>query len=400
MAKKPVQRTRRSTKRPSPLTRGRGIPCGTQAMLYALAAGRCEFRGCNKLLLEHHLTRRAGNFAQMAHVYAFSKAGPRGKTRGRPQDPHRLGNLMLMCPECHKQIDEAPHEFPVDLLKEYKHEHEDRIRHVGDLRQDSRTVVLQLKSKIGGEAVEIPLTEVSRAVAPRWPMDRHGIVIDLTKLDDAHGRFTELAAAEIRKRIDRLYEPGMEVDQVRHISLFALATMPLLLYLGHRLSNKIPVELYQRHRDTKDWVWKTDGTPVEYEERQLRRGSSGSRVALVLSLSGAVDLGKLPPTIDMTFNIIELTLRGRNPSPDFLRRRDDLAAFSTAYRQAIAHICLEHPEATEIHLFPAVPAPVAVACGHELLKKAQPALIVYDYDRANGGFTESIRIARDASAGE
>jgi hypothetical protein len=48
-----------------------------------------------------------------------------------------------------------------------------------------------------------------RAVAPRWPKDRQGIVIDLTKIDDTHGGFMKLAADEIRKRVDRLYEPGM-----------------------------------------------------------------------------------------------------------------------------------------------------------------------------------------------
>jgi hypothetical protein len=228
-------------------------------------------------------------------------------------------------------------------------------------------------------------------------MDRNGIVIDLTKIDDTHGRFTELAAAEIRKRVDRLYEPGMEVDQVRHISLFALAPMPLLMFLGHCLSNKIPVELHQRHRDTKDWLWKTDGLPVEYEERLLRQGTDPSRVALVLSLSGTIDSARLPTSIDATFTIFELTLADQTPNPDFLRRRDDLIAFATTYRRVFAHIEKACPTVTEVHLFPAVPAPVAIACGHELLKKAQPTLIVYDYDKAKGGFTEAMRIGRDAT---
>jgi hypothetical protein len=70
-------------------------------------------------------------------------------------------------------------------------------------------------------------------------------------------------------------------------------------------------------------------------------------------------------------------------------------AFSAAYQQILARIVKEHPTAAELHLFPAVPAPVAVACGHEPLKKAQPTLVVYDYDKANDGFIESIRIGRD-----
>jgi hypothetical protein len=344
--------------------------------------------------VEHYLTLKDGNFAQMAHVYAFSISGPRGKDHGRPQDPHGISNLMLLCPDCHKQVDTEPEDFPVDLLKEYKLQHEDRIRHVGDLRQDRQTVVLQLKSKIGGEAVEIPLTDLRHAVAPRWPRDRQGIVIDLTRIDDTHGRFLELAADEIRRRVERLYEPGMEVDQIRHISLFALAPIPLLIYLGHCLSNKIPVEMYQRHRDTKNWLWKTDGAAIEYKERLLRQGTDSSRVAVVLSLSGTIAPARLPSSIDGSFSVFELTLSDRIPTPDFLQRRDDLVAFATAYRQLFSHIEVTNPGIAEVHLFPAVPAPVAVACGHELLKKAQPTLVVYDYDKAKGGFAESLRIGR------
>jgi len=333
----------------------------------------------------------------MAHIYAFSEQGPRGRSRGRPRHLHDLLNLVLLCPECHKQIDTTPKDFPVALLQEYKREHEDRIRLVTELRQDMRTVVLQLKSKIGGEAVEIPLTDVTRAVSPRWPKSKQGWVIDLTKIDDRQPGFLQLAAGEIGKRVDQLYQPGMEVDEVRHISLFALAPIPLLIYLGSRLSNKIPVDMYQRHRDTKDWVWKPSGALVEYKQLVLRRGSDASHVALLLSLSGAIDSRLLPASVDSTFTLFELTLKNPAPTPDFLRQREDLAGFASAYRQTLAEIVRHYPLAKAIHLFPAVPAPVAVTCGYEILKKAQPTLIVYDYDRAKGGFTECLTVNEQAT---
>ncbi|MGC4120486.1 MAG: SAVED domain-containing protein [Myxococcales bacterium] len=368
--------------------KARDIPAGTQALLYAAAAGRCEFQGCNKSLIEHHLTLLDGNFAQMAHIYAFNEDGPRGRSRGRPKNINKLSNLMLLCGDCHHQIDTQPALFPVATLREYKREHEDRVRLITGLRHDAKTVVLQLKSKIGGDAVEIPLADVSKAVAPRWPKDRQGIVIDLTTIDDKNASFNQLAADEICKRVTRLYEPGMDVDQVRHISLFALASQPLLMLLGSRLSNKIPVDLYQKHRDSKDWVWKTSGPIVEYDERGLRRGSDPSQVALVLSLSGTVDLGKLPAFVDSSFSIIELTLKGQLPNPDFLRRREDLVEFGRVYRLALARIVRDHPTAKEIHVFPAVPAPVAVLCGYELLKKAQPALVAHDCDKSPAALSE------------
>ena len=45
-----------------------------------------------------------------------------------------------------------------------------------------------------------------------------------------------------------------------------------------------------------------------------------------------------------------------------------------------------------IHLFPAVPAPVAVFCGREILPKVDPKLVVYDFDKRQGGFTPIIEV--------
>jgi SMODS-associated and fused to various effectors sensor domain len=45
-----------------------------------------------------------------------------------------------------------------------------------------------------------------------------------------------------------------------------------------------------------------------------------------------------------------------------------------------------------INLFPAVPAPIAVLCGRELLPKVHPRLRVYDYNKNNGGFTFALEV--------
>jgi hypothetical protein len=369
-----------------------------RVMLFVRAGGRCEFAGCNKYLLEHSITLTEGNFAEMAHVVAFQKGGPRGGVPQRPANINELSNLMLLCAECHKLIDDNPSQFSVAMLETYKADHEDRIKQVTSTGPDLRTVVVQMKARIGGQAVEIPLTDVSAAVAPRWPMDRQGHVIDLSGIADDQPSFYELAAAEIRRKVERLYESGMAADKVRHLSLFALAPIPLLVYLGSRLSNKIPVDFYQRHRDSNNWLWKTDGVPAEYEIRRLRTGTDVSSVAAILSLSGSISMERLPQHVDATFSVYELTLTGRSPGTDFLRRREDLRQFCGAYRDLLAEIVRDRPRASTIHLFPAVPAPVAVACGHEVLPKAQPRLAIYDFTSTRDGFIFRLSTGDDAAS--
>jgi SMODS-associated and fused to various effectors sensor domain len=58
----------------------------------------------------------------------------------------------------------------------------------------------------------------------------------------------------------------------------------------------------------------------------------------------------------------------------------------------LARIRGEYPALRELHLFPAVPAPVAVACGFDLLPKVDPVLIIYDNIKEEGGFIERLRV--------
>lgn len=363
----------------------RRIPPIIRLLITTKAGGRCEFQGCNKYLLEHPLTINMGNFSQLAHIVAFSEGGPRGFHRPDSNSVNDPDNLMLLCPECHKLIDDHPDQYSVSTLKKYKSDHEARIRHITGLGPELRTVIVQLKTKIAGHVVSIPMSHVADAVRPRYPSDSRGYIIDLTNIDDK-GSFVQVATEEIRKQIARLYDPGLDSYETRHVSLFALAPIPLLIFLGRQMSNKVPVEVFQRHRDTEDWIWKESGDPVQYKFNRIRSGRNPRKVALLLSLSGKIHIQALPAEINSNFFVYEITLENDSPNPLFLRMREDLDRFKRIYQLCLRVILKEHRNLDEIHLFPAVPAPVAVLCGKELLPKVDPRLRVYDFDKNKGGF--------------
>src|SRR5690349_4729616 len=89
----------------------RKINSTTVLQLYVMAGGRCEFQGCNRPLIKHHLTQQYGNFGEVAHIVAFSPQGPRGALGARPTNIHDLSNLMLLCADCHKEIDQNAPKF-------------------------------------------------------------------------------------------------------------------------------------------------------------------------------------------------------------------------------------------------------------------------------------------------
>jgi hypothetical protein len=117
--------------------------------------------------------------------------------------------------------------------------------------------------------------------------------------------------------------------------------MPALVVLGNALTNKIATDLYQRHRDNEKWFWKTEGDPAEYEFSNLRKGTNPKKVALILSLSGTIDVDQLPQEIDVQFSLYQIALRGI-PNPLFLRQRKDLLAFQREYQTALGAIAQTH----------------------------------------------------------
>ena len=395
MTKTITRRGQATSAKKAPIRQLRGIPEPTRTLLHVRAGGRCEFAGCNKYLMEHPLTHAQGNFGQGAHIVAFSARGPRGEG-ARPKDIHQIDNLMLLCADCHKSIDADPARYAAEVLRAYKRDHEARIYHLTGLGPDHRTAVLQLKCRVADQLVDIPIADVTSAVAPHYPSDAHGTVIDITTLSDRDDHFLPAATEKIERELDRFYSPGMVADSTRHVSVFALAPIPVLVFFGSRLSNKIATDVYQRHRDPETWAWKTGGSPLAYRIRIVQRGHSLSKAALLLSISGRIPVRTLPKIIDRSYWVYELSLKGVQPSPVAVRLRQDADSFRGAYRQMLQTIAENHKgRLRKLHLFPAVPAPLAILCGRELLPKVDPPLWVYDYDIHAGGFSFQLEVTHE-----
>ena len=390
MAAKRKQPAARLSRSPVTRVKTREINWQTRILIFVRSGGRCQFPGCNKYLLEHPLTRSAGNFAEFAHIVAFSEEGPRGRQRTRPKFINDIQNLMLLCATDHKEVDDHPAQYPRTVLEGYRTEHEKRIKHVTSMGPELSTKVVQLKANIRGNAVAIPDEQVFEAVNPKYP-DGDERVIDLTPIHATGKAFLATARQTIDNELRGLLSPRMNRPAPTDLSIFALGPIPVLVYLGSKLSNTVDVGLHQYHRDTKRWTWKQRGPAVKYAVRLLQRGTIQKRVALLLSLSGTIDRMLLPKKIDRSFFIYELRLAARVPGTDFLRTKKDLAGFRAKYLRFLGTLQRDHGQLDAVHLFPAIPAPIAVACGHDPLK-VHPSLLVYDLDHAARSFTYQLRI--------
>lgn len=348
--------------------------------LAADSGARCEFRGCNDYLFEHPLTLEDGNFSEHAHIYPFSEGGPRGGTGPAPADKNAAENLMLLCPACHELVDRNKDTYTLDTLREMKQEHEDRIRYVTGFSSKHRTHALILKGVVAGRSMDITFDEIREAVAPMYPASRQGFTIDLTiHGDDTCADYFPAAERTIVARLKEFYDRHIDGSAPKHVSIFALTSIPLLVLFGRHVSDKIAVDFFHRHRDAaQPWRWQMGETALSLGTRQLQQGCDASRVGIMIAMSGPIERASLPGEINAGSPLYEIHVQGADPSVRALKTRDDLTHFRQTYAELLARIAVDHPDCRELHLFIAGPPPVAILCGHERLPKVQPILFLYD----------------------
>ncbi|CRX38202.1 HNH endonuclease [Estrella lausannensis] len=370
----------------SPIKQVRKVHSSARIQLFVKAGGRCQF--CNNDVMSHHLTQMPGTFGDIAHIVAFKEKGPRGNDLNRPKDINAITNLMLLCLDCHKLIDDFPLNYPRSTLEAIKEEHETRIKTSTEICPEKRSAVLIFTSPIRGQEVSIRNDHIRQAMYPYYPVSSKCTQIDLTSLKGQKEtpNFLSLAKTQIKRAVDSLFDVGGEAEKCMHLSVFGIGPMIQLMILGSTLSNKVPACFYQRHRDTEDWTWKNEGQPAKYKLSKIQTGDVKDLVALILSLSGTIPIANLPTLYKENASIYEIKLDEQIPNPMFLRQYADLEAFRSIYIETLRVIADAHGLQKTISVFPAVPAPIAILCGRERLPKVDPKLRVYDFDHTNKGF--------------
>src|SRR4051812_30197756 len=156
----------------------RTIRRSDESMLWGRAAGRCEFAGCNKVLSRSSVTQERVNASQKAHIYSFSADGPRGHDGLTEEQLNCVENLILVCHECHRKIDQFADggRYPACRLKEMKADHERRIELVTGIDPGRRSHVLFYGANVGAHSTPFVFNDAATAMFPlRYPVEPHAI---------------------------------------------------------------------------------------------------------------------------------------------------------------------------------------------------------------------------------
>src|SRR5581483_11574111 len=76
--------------------------------------------------------------------------------------------------------------------------------------------------------------------------------------------YYRMATARIDEVLEHKLGEGVGQEQIVHLSVFAFARLPLLIYLGAHLEDNVPTDIYQRHRATEAWEWPDPASDVGF----------------------------------------------------------------------------------------------------------------------------------------
>jgi hypothetical protein len=357
------------------------IPEKVKIQVWTEAAGRCQFRGCNKPLWFNELTLNQTNFSELAHIIGASNIGPRGGNQSAllVKDP---SNIMLVCARCHKEIDDSilSLKYNEAELLSMKKEHIERIRFLLD-QPSKRTRPLILNCHFGKTNTLISERSILNAIlpdypdkpAPEWYNVKFKLANRTKKIE------WDYAFDLIEKEIE-VVNRSIANGGLQHLSIFGLAPQPILMYLGMLLGNKIPIKVFEPKRMSDQdnmWNWEQeDGINIQYSTEKILSGSSKD-VILLIALSDYIDEDKYKALNLNEASIYKIFID--TPVQGFLKKESDKFGFISECRHLLNLIQSEVGNECKIHVLPAMPASLAVEFGRLIQPTKDPEIIVYEY---------------------
>ena len=364
--------------------------------LWARAAGRCKFGGCNRLLYKSPVTLEQVNISEIAHIYSFSPNGPRGheELKNNSESINNIENLMLLCHDCHKTIDQDKDgsRYSASLLRQWKEEHEQRIVTVTSIVQNKKSHVVFYSSNISEQKSPLQQQDAIAAMFPdHYPATSCPISLSMSSsLEDKTPVFWEAETEHLKGVFNQKISPLIENDPIKHFSLFALAPIPLLIKLGTLFTDKTTVDVYQPIREPQGWHWQD--FPEGFELIINKPDSFNETPVLVISLSDIINYERIKSVMGEQVSVWELTVPEGFHGNDNIRNPKQLSMIRRKIRQLMVMIKNKHGADTPLSIFSAMSVSCAFEMGRVRMPKADMPWIIYDQNNKEKKFIKAITI--------
>lgn len=238
-------------------------------------------------------------------------------------------------------------------------------------KRKAGTQVVTYSAMIAADSPQIDFRQACEALPKEIIPFEHPFEIINDNPEHDETEFWEKESAFLVRKVNELFA-SMRVTKNIHLSLFALAPMPLLVKLGSLLNEKYQVEVYQKHRNPDNWNrLDEDGQGFEIKRPENRN----EKAVLVLSLSAPIR-DRINHFYGDDASIWEVTVA--DPNMDMLRSKRQQDDFRKIMRYLLTEISnTTHDVAIAVHM--AMPVACAVELGRVWMPKGHKPLELYDY---------------------
>lgn len=355
--------------------------------VWVLSGGRCLL--CHEYLLTDDLEdlSEVRHIGEVAHIAGESTAGPRGESEVPEEERNDLSNLVLLCPNHHRSADKRRLTDPIyteEFLLARKREWEAFIKAATGILPDHRTMVLRMVDTVKVNPAIVSISDVAKAVMghslrmPRYLGDlpAAGPDIDLNRVPETiDEQYWTASLAQIDAGIMR-FRLAMERNVLDHLSVFAIAHVPLLVALGNRLDDAVPTDIFNKQRSSESWTWdqRAQEVPFTFELAD----ADADEAVLLVNASGSIFEHELPEAVAGLPVFRIRPAEGHDPTTSTFDSAGTQAMFDAAVRSFFAELELREKHVRRLHVFAAVPVSAAVALGRRLpADVAAPRLALY-----------------------
>lgn len=369
------------------------VPQPIRYLLWGKAAGRCQYRGCNKQLYLDLHTKSQFNQAYIAHIVADSINGPRGDATLSPLLAKVISNLMLLCDTHHRLIDKVDIlGHPVSLLEEMKKQHENRVELVTNIQDDMYSQVVLYGSNIGDHSYPVSLEKTEAALIPyKYPANPNAIELGWknSSFYDHEDQFWEMEWQNLKRQVNANLLPLLASGKCRHLSVFALAPQPLLIYFGTLISDICATDVFQLQREPEQtWQWQENFKGSDFIVKEPEH--IYPKIAINFSLSANIEESRIFNILGSETSIWTVTIP--EPNNDFMKNKGQLMNFRMLMRKLMDKIKFVHGQENTVHVFPAMAVSTSIEFGRIWMPKADLPLVLYDQSNKHGAFIRTLEI--------
>lgn len=163
--------------------------------LYSLSAGQCNI--CKTHLFEE------SNISEMAHIISHSKHknAPRSNKIG---GDNSYENLILLCRNCHKKVDDKTDCYSVEYLKNIKSQHELYIRNtISNKNSKDKQILLTINQEID---LQSTLTGINNSDAFRIDYDFLNIDIMINYINNHRPQYYPFDDKHLTEIMDNIID--------------------------------------------------------------------------------------------------------------------------------------------------------------------------------------------------